>query len=156
MSKPTGRPKGSGVVPALLRFLPKVRVTLGGCWLWLAATQSTKWGEYGAFWDGEKLQRAHRVAYKLFRGELPDDLHLDHTCRNTLCVNPWHLEAVTKKVNTLRGMSPAALHARQTHCFRGHPFDVANTYWAKGRHGPQRQCRVCRALYQQQLRRRCA
>jgi hypothetical protein len=42
-------------------------------------------------------------------------------------VNPAHLEPVTGRENTLRGINPAAVHARQTHCKRGHPFDEKNT-----------------------------
>lgn len=151
--RPTGRPKGSGVIPLWIRLLEKIRFRSSGCWEWTASTTVSPWGEYGVCWDGQKLQRAHRLTFNTFREALPSHLHIDHlVCKNTLCVNPWHLDAVTKKVNTLRGRSPAANHARQTECFRGHPFDEENTCWVKGRHGPQRQCRVCKNLYQRRLR----
>lgn len=61
--------------------------------------------------------------------------------RFQLCVRPAHLEAVTQKVNTLRGTSPAAIHAVKTHCIRGHEFTPENTYL---RPSGGRQCIECR------------
>lgn len=65
---------------------------------------------------------AHRVAYELLIGPIPAGMTLDHLCRNRLCVNPVHLEAVTNRVNILRGTSPAAIHARKVACPNGHPY----------------------------------
>ena len=153
--RPTGRPKGSGVTPVLIRFLEKIRPRSSGCWEWIGALHTTQWGSYGVLWNGEKPERAPRIAYKLFRGPLPDHLLPDHLCRNTICVNPWHLEAVTKKVNTLRGNSPAAYHARQTACINGHPFSVENTYVYSCSTQPiLRVCRTCRAARLRAWRRR--
>lgn len=60
-------------------------------------------GDYGRFWMQEKSRRAHRVAYILYKGELPDHKPcVHHRCRNTICVAPGHLEAVTRAVNTRR------------------------------------------------------
>jgi hypothetical protein len=99
---------------------------------------------YGKTWD-RRLWRssdAHRVAYELLVGPVPDGLVLDHLCRNRACCNPAHLEPVTMRENLRRGVSPSAQQARQTHCFRGHPLSGDNLVWvARGR---KRGCKECR------------
>ena len=67
-------------------------------------------------------------------------MQLDHLCRNTRCVNPEHLEAVTQRENILRGIGFAARQARQENCIHGHAFTPENTYVHKG----HRYCRACR------------
>lgn len=73
-------------------------------------------------------------------GEIEAGLEIDHLCRNRRCVNPRHLEAVPHRENVLRGQSPVAVHAVQTHCVNGHPLDAANTYIKPNGH---RDCRTC-------------
>lgn len=85
---------------------------------------------------------AHRVSYKTFVGEIPAGMVLDHLCRNRACINPAHLEVVTQRENTLRGIGPTAKHAMATHCPRGHPFDEKNTYVLTGKKRG-RHCRLC-------------
>ena len=121
------------------RFWPKVDKT-GDCWIWTAAQDGKG---YGGFWDGEQRQKAHRVAYELMVGLIPTGLCLDHLCRNTLCVNPAHLEVVTQRVNILRGVGVSAQKARQTHCINGHELTPQNTYIREDRRHPSRSCRVC-------------
>lgn len=73
-----------------------------GCWNW----QRTKNGRgYGLRWnmDAKRNELAHRVCYQRERGEIPEEWDIDHTCRNTSCVNPDHLEAVPHSVNVQRG-----------------------------------------------------
>lgn len=71
-----------------------------GCWDW-------QWFKnpagYGQVRDDGRVRRAHHVYYERAHGPLPDGLVIDHLCRNTSCVNPDHLEAVTHAVNTHRG-----------------------------------------------------
>jgi hypothetical protein len=55
---------------------------------------------------------AHRFAYELLVGPIPEDLELDHLCRVRHCVNPAHLEPVTHLENILRGMRAAAQQAK--------------------------------------------
>ncbi len=70
-----------------------------GCWEW---TGGKTWG-YGQFTANGRNVKAHRWSYEFFRDEIPPGLVIDHLCRNPACVNPWHLEPVTTRVNNLRG-----------------------------------------------------
>lgn len=60
-------------------------------------------GGYGLMTINNKNIYAHRHFYEKYKGKIPQGLVLDHLCKNTLCVNPNHLEAVTQKVNMQRG-----------------------------------------------------
>lgn len=105
------------------------------CWEWLGSIRPDGYGMY-------RGRRAHRVSYELMKGEIGQGLTIDHLCRNRSCVNPDHLEPVTGVVNTMRGESPHAKHARQTHCKHGHEFTAENIIRRKGK--PKgRECRVC-------------
>lgn len=68
-----------------------------GCWVWTGATV----GEgYGSF----RNKRAHRLMYEQVKGAIPQGLELDHTCENPPCVNPAHLDAVTRPEHIARTM----------------------------------------------------
>lgn len=86
-----------------------------------------------------RRQPAHRVAYELFVGPIPEGLTLDHLCRVRHCVNPLHLEPVTRGENTRRNDSAPSQNARKTHCIRGHALIPENLYPRK--YG--RQCKLC-------------
>lgn len=132
------RIRGGSVIE---RFLQKVTQgdTPRSCWLWHAGSHGRS--GYGSFrWRG-KPTMAHRVAYELFVGPIPDGLTLDHLCRIRPCVNPKHLEPVPFAVNVARGISPTAINARKTHCPQGHPYDAVNTLPKKN---GGRDCRACR------------
>lgn len=128
--------------PAIIRILRRVAVTPAGCWVYSGARPL---GTHRDVRLGGKMAPragAHRVVYEHLAGPIPDGFVLDHLCRVPACVNPAHLEPVTQRTNTIRGVSPAAENAALTSCRRGHPFDEANTYvTSKGR----RQCRACQA-----------
>lgn len=109
----------------LRRFHAKVVVEASGCWRWTANTLPNG---YGRFWLNGEKRYAHRAAYEMFVGPIPPGLQVDHLCRSRRCVNPAHLEAVSQRVNILRGESPYARRKRQDSCLRGHPFTEANTY----------------------------
>lgn len=69
-----------------------------GCWLW---TSTVVWNGYGQFRINNRRVYAHRFAYEQVVGPVPDGL--DHLCRNRRCVNPAHLEPVTRQENLRRG-----------------------------------------------------
>ena len=108
------------------------------CWVWTGYL--TKRG-YGHFRNGLAMLGAHRWAYEAIKGTIPTGFELDHLCRVPACVNPEHLEAVSHRVNILRGNSFAAREAQRPRCNKGHPFDLFNTrFLSRG----GRECRACR------------
>lgn len=118
--------------PAIERFVSKIEVADNGCWEW----QGHLTLGYGRVVIGGGKQRAHRFAYEYYIGEIPEGLEIDHLCRNTKCVNPDHLEAVTHQENMSRGE-----HSLKTHCPRGHPYSGENLYINPPKYN--RKCRTC-------------
>lgn len=91
------------------RFLSKVDTAGDGCWEWIGARHRNG---YGLFQAGRRSpanhavpEGAHRVAYRLFVGTIPENAVIDHLCRNRACVRPEHLEAVSSGENTRRGLA---------------------------------------------------
>jgi len=119
------------------RFWAKVRVLDSGCWEWVAARDTYGYGQYSPVHD--KPVGAHRFAYERLIGPIPPPLVTDHLCRNRACVNPEHIQPVTNRENTLRGIGPSAINAVKTHCIQGHAFDDTNTWIHRG----TRWCRTC-------------
>ena len=124
-----------------MRFVSKIEAgpqfNGSSCWLWTGA-RNQRW-PYGRFWSRNRMHQAHRVSYEAVIGVIPPGLEIDHLCRNHLCVNPLHLEAVTHRVNVMRGVSPTASHARRLICHRGHDE------WRRCRNG-QRRCAACQRI----------
>lgn len=96
-----------------IRFWNQVdRSSADACWPWLGHTAGS-YGKYMQRVAGKKRNfTAHRVAYVLQRGQIPDGAVLDHLCRNRLCVNPGHLEPVTQRENNARGRGVTAAASR--------------------------------------------
>jgi len=125
---------------AELRFWRQVSGSGRGCWEWIGAKFR---GGYGRFnYIGRSIS-AHRFAYEMAFGPIPDGFHIDHVCRNRGCVNPYHLDCVLPIVNWERGMAPSALIRQQTHCKNGHELTPDNTYMRSD----GRRCRQCARSY---------
>lgn len=93
------------------------------------------------------MSSSHRHAYESLVGPIPGELTIDHLCRVRCCVNPDHLEPVTRGENVRRGEAGrvvAAMHRAKTHCPHGHPYD-ARSVEPRG----WRRCRSCRRLIDQ-------
>jgi hypothetical protein len=115
------------------------------CWPWQGTVLANG---YGQFYFAGKRFLAHRVAYELWVGPIPDGFELDHVrawgCVRTDCVNPSHLEPVTPAENLRRSNAWSAVNARKTHCIHGHEFTPENTYlFPSGGRG----CRTCRRTW---------
>lgn len=130
------------------RFWSRVRQT-DSCWEWAGAHTAAG---YTCFSIGRKSMTAHRFAYELLVGPIPEGLQLDHLCRNRGCVRPSHMEPVTIRENVLRGVGFTARYARATHCIHGHEFTPENTYLFPNGRG--RSCRTCRDRHWRAYRQR--
>lgn len=136
----------------MTRFWSKVAQTGNVCECWIWRANKTR-GGYGMFRLSGKMRLAHRVAYELAIGAIPEGLQIDHLCKERSCVNPFHLEPVTAKENTRRGDAPSARHALKTHCPLGHEYTAANLIH---RNNGSRQCKVCYRVYYQNRKQRAA
>ena len=106
-----------------------------GCVEWGHSRSPEGYGRLGGSYT-------HRLIYAELVGEIPDGFVIDHLCRNRICMNPNHLEAVTQAENLRRGEGISARNALKTHCPKGHEYDEENTYLRPDR--PGRGCKQCR------------
>jgi hypothetical protein len=110
----------------------------GDCWLWTLSTHPTGYGHFTVSRNGKSYKApAHRAAWVMLYGPVDDDLVMDHLCRVRHCVRQDHLQPVTDRINTLRGVSAPAQNARKKLCIRGHDDWVVRL--PKG----DRSCRTC-------------
>jgi hypothetical protein len=148
---------GRKIIPPIDRLMRWV-VADGTCWR--ATKGIRKDGYCQVQLTGKRAPKVlgHRLSYEHFVGPVPDGLELDHVwangCRFRSCVNPAHLEPVTRSVNILRGTAPEqttayydAYWANRTHCDNGHELAKVGIQVESGTG-----FRSCRACHLQQKR----
>lgn len=141
----------SSAIPRDLKyFQERTTITESGCWEWRlyrARAGHNRGGYYGrTSRQGEQRPiGAHQLAYEVLIGSVPEGLEIDHTCRNTLCCNPEHLEAVTASVNNQRkwdvGDGRNQNTDKQVCPTHEKPYDMV------GKRGDGRTFRSCRQCY---------
>jgi hypothetical protein len=122
--------------PDHVRFFAKVDAD-GDCWQWTGCIDRDGYAKFLNI-------KVHRWAWTYLVGPIPEGLELDHLCRNRSCVNPDHLEPVSRLVNIHRSYNPPAMNARKTHCPKGHPYAGENLLvYTRPGGTPSRYCRAC-------------
>lgn len=125
-------------------FWGKAVLMPNGCLEW---TGDLNVKGYGRFNVGGRRIAAHRIACEYRDGvPVPEKLEPDHSCKNTRCIHPDHLEVVTRQINLHRGDSPVGINFRKTHCIAGHPL-LPRTDGQK-----QRLCKICQIKKQRERR----
>jgi hypothetical protein len=136
-------------IPATQRFWNKVKFqkSPANCWLWTRCVGPQGYGIFTI--QRHQNIRAHVFAYQEFFGPVPEGYGIHHKCQNKLCVNPKHLELLTKSEHTKihwtksPGLLGAAAQRAKTHCPHGHPYNNENLYIRKT---GSRTCRICQKL----------
>lgn len=124
------------LVKMRLKFYSKIRFNeKTTCWEWIGRIDKDGYGKFGFFIFNS---RAYVISLLLHGFTLNQELVIDHLCRNKACCNPEHLEQVTQKENSLRGLG-GYHNLLKTHCKNGHEFTPQNTYINENK----RVCKTC-------------
>jgi len=129
-------------LPPEERFWAMVTKT-DDCWLWTGGNDGRGYGRFEIrrrSYDGTIpaiTRMAHRYAYELLVGPIPDGCELDHVCEVRNCVRPDHVDPVTKQEHARR------TRMRKTHCKRGHELAGDNVVIVNG----ARHCLSCRKIH---------
>lgn len=135
------------------RFWSKVRKS-DGCWEWTASVNAKGYGRFGV--TSRHIVAAHRFAYELVVGPIPDDQWVLHRCDNPRCVRPDHLftgsplDNSTDMVSKGRGSAQRAWATGK--CKRGH--DITDPANLRINSRGERQCRWCLHLSKRNYRER--
>lgn len=128
------------------KFWDKVNKTQS-CWLWIGKIDDG----YGRFCFGNKYYLVHRMSFAVLKDKLGENTQVDHLCKVRNCLNPDHLEEVTSKENTRRGLSKK-FNTDPNKCAYGHDYDIEKPGKAEG--SIYKICSTCnhrRAIKRKQL-----
>lgn len=136
------------------RFLDRLKsMPEEGCWEWGGGINLSGYGNTTSMRPlFARMMAPHRMSYKLFVGDFPESLDIDHLCRNRKCCRPDHLEPVTVAENIRRAMAAGSTFGRQTGyridaCKRGHDLSAPKMLEKyRGRGVEYFRCRACRYL----------
>jgi hypothetical protein len=125
--------------PLFERIFARIEISPTGCWLWPGAKNTG----YGYIRYNNRGYAVHRLVYEELVGPIPDNLELDHLCRERSCCCPEHLEPVSHSENVFRGQSSSS----RLVCQRGHWMLGDNVAWFKRPGGRDRRCVACIHLW---------
>lgn len=137
-----GKGKYKRGLSPMQRFMQYVdtmgNITGDECWLWLGALDASG---YGNWHPGKLSKMAHRSAWQLWFGPIPDGMFVCHSCDRPSCVNPEHLFVATQKEN-IADCRRKGRRAEQkmTHCRRGHLRTPETTYTKSN---GLKECKLC-------------
>lgn len=114
---------------------------VSGCWLWTASLSRTGYGQISEGPPTYRTLKSHRVAYEHFVGLIPFDLVVDHMCNQPRCVNPEHLQLLTRRQNIMRSNHPLIVAQWLNQCPRGHDLSDPDNVYLRPKGG--RMCQVC-------------
>jgi len=108
------------------------------CAEWGAGRFSTG---YGQFWLRGANVGAHRIAWVIANGQIPDGMCVLHHCDNRRCVNVGHLFLGTVKdnISDMDKKRRRGRRAPRTHCPHGHEYSGENLFFCRG----EKRCRAC-------------
>lgn len=120
------------------------------CWIWKTGAPGSYPKIHLGEKEGSKRAFAHRLSYSWFVGPIPEGFHVHHECRETRCVNPQHLKAVSPSEHLHLGPTFQAANRKKTHCPQGHEFTASNIYPLRQYGIVGRGCRECRQIRNRQ------
>lgn len=118
MTRPMGMPTKAYIIKN------SQPVTESGCWVWCGYLMNNG---YGGVRSGKNITYAHRLSYKLFKGDIPSGLHILHQCDVRACVNPAHLRAGTNQDNIRDSM----VKGRRKRAYKPRPYMVGKEWKLK-------------------------
>lgn len=118
---------------------------LGQCWISGDCFRDKKKRRYKCRKLGGAMWYSHRLAYRMWVGPIDEGMDVDHKCRTTTCINPYHLQQRPRADNSRDGHGRGDVPAERMKCPRGHSIRHGdpNTY-IEPKTG-HRQCTACKA-----------